>query len=529
MLSFRKASEKEVVVQTNFTSNASELKFEFEKVLDGNAKQCEVHNALSTSIIQDVVSGYNCTLYLYGSHGSGRNHTMFGDKNSIATAIDSLPSIKSKGLHMDDSYDFGIIPRMAIKLFDYLKIVASNHTVRVSYLEILNDELTDLLGNVGARSGLLKVYENVKGQVIVNGLTELAVGSALDLLNVLQMGQDRLESHINSKQSHTILTLNVQLKEIPKHCDAVDDSIKFSRLSFVQLASTENSAAKLRAKAVQSLASFNRVVQALIDKQSHIPYRDSKLTRIMQESLGGNTKTSIIATVAPAMNSIEETIQTFELMARIKCIYNKPRINEILSKSITINEVTGEISQLMRDIEANKNKEGILLNDEEYYETRNQLELGRSDLRRRLHELNELEKEYESVDDKYSDADSNLCALSKKVALLRQMKEMQDQQLKNVKVANVERDAIIAKHIQTEQSLTEQLHYVQESITSISSDVSKLHGTIDVRRTVDKDLDAMSNDFFSEMQLLMGNMCEYSRNNEKVFLTIAGTHRAIQG
>lgn len=513
----RALSKQELIVHSNVISNATELKFELNQVFDEGAKQCEIYNAIAAPIIQDVIQGYNCTLFSYGASGTVQNFTMIG-KDAISSSVSPRTNA-------------GIIPRALNHLFDSLKTSAISYTVRVSYLEIFNDELIDLLQcyNTSTAGSMLKIFENVKNQVIINGLTEIAIQTPIEALSALQTGQSRLKNHLHSANSYTIFSLNVQLKEKPKNCIVENDLLKFSKLNFVQLISAENSMSKGRAKSVQSLASFNRVVQALIDKQSHIPYRDSKLTRIMQESLGGNAKTSFIATIAPESDSIEEIIQTLELMGRIKCISNQPRINERLNKNIMLNDVASEITQLRRDIEATITQDGISMSYEVYDEQRNFLDATRSDILRNRFELQLLNNELENLNNNYSDSDSNLCILSKKLSLLHRMKDIQHEQLNAVVMVNQQKDKFITKLVATEEKLTKQSIQLIEIVDEQTNDASLLCDSIAHRKALDDDLVNTFNIFYSDLDTQLKNLSKYMVNNNKVFQSMIAVHKANIG
>lgn len=528
-ISIRASSKQELIVHSNVASNANELRFEFNQIFDEDAKQCEIYNAVSAPIIQNVIQGYNCTLYSYGASGTGQNYTMIG-RDAISSSVTTLPTVLPN-TPMNDVLDAGIIPRTLNNLFDSLKTSAISYTVRVSYLEIFNDELIDLLQcyDTSTTGSTLKIFENVKNQVIINGLTEVSVQTSIEALSALQTGLSRLKNHLHSVNSYTIFTLNVQLKEKPKNCIVQNDLLKFSKLNFVQLISAENSISKGRAKSVQSLASFNRVVQALIDKQSHIPYRDSKLTRIMQESLGGNAKTSFIATIATDSNSIEETIQTLELMGRIKCVSNQPRINERLNKNIMLNDVANEIIQLRRDIEATISQDGISMSYEVYDEQRNLIDVTRSDILRNRFELQVLNDELENLNNNYADSDSNLCILSKKLSLLHRMKDIQNKQLNAVDMVNQQKDDCITTVAATEEKLTEQSNQLIETVDEQTNDVSLLCDSVARRKALDDDLVNTFNNFQSDLDIQLKNLSKYMMNNNKVFQSMIVVHKGNIG
>lgn len=263
--------------------------FTFSEVFDEKSHDADVFDAMLRPIVNDVLQGYNCTLFAYGSTGSGKTHTMIGDRCTQSA---------------------GMVPRTIDEIFSRLNGMDVEYTVRISYLEIFNEELIDLFAATD-NGAVLKIYENAKGQVQVNGLTEIAARTATDACDALHGGQAKMKNGTKSLRSHSIITIMVYIKEKPKRrsIDANVELLKFSKFSLVELAGSESayksgSDHSVRLKVNQSLVSFNRVVQALIAKSTHIPYRDSKMTRILQESLGGNSKTSFIATIAPGTSHL---------------------------------------------------------------------------------------------------------------------------------------------------------------------------------------------------------------------------------
>lgn len=157
-----------------------------------------------------------------------------------------------------------------------------------------------------------------------------------------------------SSRSHSIFSITIHIKEsTPDGADL----LKVGKLNLVDLAGSENvgrsGAVKGRAREAgninQSLLTLGRVITALVDRHPHVPYRDSKLTRLLQESLGGRNKTCIIATVTPASNSFEETASTLDYAYRAKSIKNRPTVNQMIAKHVLLKEYTGEIAKLKRN------------------------------------------------------------------------------------------------------------------------------------------------------------------------------------
>ncbi|KAG0716666.1 Kinesin-like protein KIF11 [Chionoecetes opilio] len=217
----------------------------------------------------------------------------------------------------------GIIPRCVNHLFDELRMQKVEFTMRVSFLELYNEELFDLLSAHDDMSKL-RLYEDAakKGSCIIQGLEEVLVRSKTDVYAIMQKGSTKRQTaatlmNAHSSRSHTVFTVTLHMKE--NTMDG-DELLKTGKLHLVDLAGSENigrsGAVDKRAREAgninMSLLTLGRVIKALVEKAPHIPYRESKLTRLLQDALGGRTKTSVIATVSPASVNQEETLSTLD-------------------------------------------------------------------------------------------------------------------------------------------------------------------------------------------------------------------------
>lgn len=237
----------------------------------------------------------------------------------------------------------GIVPRALNHLFDELRMMEVEYAMRVSYLELYNEELCDLLSTDDTSK--IRIFDDAskKGSVIVHGLEEIPVRNKDDVYKLLAKGQERRKTaatlmNAQSSRSHTVFSILVHIKE--NNPDG-EEMLKIGKLNLVDLAGSENISKAGNEKGIrtretvninQSLLTLGRVITALVERTPHIPYRESKLTRLLQESLGGRTKTSIIATISPGHKDIEETLSTLDYAHRAKNIQNKPEINQRLTK-----------------------------------------------------------------------------------------------------------------------------------------------------------------------------------------------------
>jgi kinesin family member 11 len=344
--------------------------YTYDHVFGPECGQGEVYEGVVEPIVDEVLQGYNCTVFAYGQTGTGKTHTMEGrrDDDVLCMAERRLPE------------NAGIIPRSVKQIFDHLRSITDEHTVRVSHLELYNEQLSDLLGPdvdpAAAADAGLRVYDDQTKGTFVQGLDEVLVRSEEEIFAVLDKSANKrrtAETLMNkySSRSHSVFSITIHIKEsTPDGADL----LKVGKLNLVDLAGSENvgrsGAVRGRAREAgninQSLLTLGRVITALVEKHPHVPYRDSKLTRLLQESLGGRNKTCIIATVTPAGSSTEETHSTLDYAHRAKSIKNRPTVNQMIAKHVLLKEYTEEIAKIKRELEASRTKNGIFLPPDEY-------------------------------------------------------------------------------------------------------------------------------------------------------------------
>lgn len=313
-----------------------------------------------------MLSGYNCTIFAYGQTGTGKTYTMSGDMNDTF------------GMLSDAA---GIIPRALHALFSKLDLDDAESSVKCSFIELYNEELRDLISR--DENAKLKIYDDntsKKGHssTIVQGMEESHIKSATEGIKLLQAGSHKRQVAATkcndlSSRSHTVFTVTAYVKRTAENGE---DYISAGKLNLVDLAGSENiqrsGAENKRAAEAglinKSLLTLGRVINALVDRSSHIPYRESKLTRLLQDSLGGRTKTCIIATVSPAKSNLEETISTLDYAFRAKNIRNKPQVNQMINKKTLLKEFTFEIERLKSELIATRQRNGVYLSNENYEE-----------------------------------------------------------------------------------------------------------------------------------------------------------------
>ncbi|KOG99888.1 kinesin motor protein CIN8 [Saccharomyces eubayanus] len=237
--------------------------------------------------------------------------------------------------------------------------------------------------------------------IYIQNLQEFHITNAMEGLNLLQRGLKHRQvasTKMNdfSSRSHTIFTITLYKKH-------QDELFRISKMNLVDLAGSENinrsGALNQRAKEAgsinQSLLTLGRVINALADKSGHIPFRESKLTRLLQDSLGGNTKTALIATISPAKVTSEETCSTLEYASKAKNIKNKPQLGAFIMKDILVKNITMELAKIKSDLLSTKSKEGIYMS-QDHYKNLN------SDLESYKNEVQECKRDIESLSSKNS-------------------------------------------------------------------------------------------------------------------------------
>ncbi|KAK4680758.1 Kinesin-related motor protein [Podospora pseudoanserina] len=355
------------IVELSMGPNAvSNKTYNFDHVFSQAADQVMVFEDVVKPILDEMMSGYNCTIFAYGQTGTGKTYTMSGDMT------------ETMGMLSDNA---GIIPRVLQALFAKLELEEKDHCVRCSFIELYNEELRDLLGT--DESTKLKIYDDnsKKGHstTMVQGMEERHILSATDGLKWLQEGSLKRQVAATkcndlSSRSHTVFTITLYAKR--QTGENGDDYLMAGKLNLVDLAGSENiqrsGAENKRAAEAglinKSLLTLGRVINALVDRSPHIPYRESKLTRLLQDSLGGRTKTCIIATISPAKVNLEETISTLDYAFRAKNIRNKPQLNALINKKTLLRDFTTEIERLKGELIATRQRNGVYLSNDAYEE-----------------------------------------------------------------------------------------------------------------------------------------------------------------
>ncbi|XP_048366026.1 centromere-associated protein E isoform X4 [Sphaerodactylus townsendi] len=340
------AGDKETVVWKSEKFSISQVDgtkfFTFDRVFHAEESTSTVYKEVADPIIKSAVQGYNGTIFAYGQTASGKTYTMLGTESSP-----------------------GILP-MAIE--DVFKTICSipdrEFLLRISYMEIHNETIKDLLCSNITKKKPLIIREDISRTIYVEDLIEEVVVSPEEVMRWLQKGEKsrhygETKMNARSSRSHTIFRMIIESKERDSSSSNCDGAVMVSHLNLVDLAGSERASQtgtdgirfKEGCNINRSLLTLGQVIKKLCDDQSggFINYRDSKLTRILQNSLGGNAKTVIICTVTPV--SLEETLSTLQFASTAKKMKNSPKVNEVLDDDALLKRYRREIEDLKRRLE----------------------------------------------------------------------------------------------------------------------------------------------------------------------------------
>ncbi|CAA7052987.1 unnamed protein product [Microthlaspi erraticum] len=330
-----------------------ETRFLFDHVACETIDQETLFRVAGLPMVENCLSGYNSCIFAYGQTGSGKTYTMLGEVGN---------------LQVKPSPNRGMMPRIFEFLFARIQAEEESrrderlkYNCKCSFLEIYNEQITDLLE---PSSTNLQLREDIKSGVYVENLTECEVESVQDILGLITQGSlNRKVGATNmnreSSRSHSVFTCVIESRW---EKDSTTN-MRFARLNLVDLAGSERQKTsgaegdrlKEAANINKSLSTLGHVIMVLVDvangKPRHIPYRDSRLTFLLQDSLGGNSKTMIIANASPSVSCAAETLNTLKFAQRAKLIQNNAVVNE---------DFNGDVLELRRQIRLLKEELSLL-------------------------------------------------------------------------------------------------------------------------------------------------------------------------
>ncbi|XP_006111578.1 kinesin-like protein KIF18A isoform X2 [Pelodiscus sinensis] len=323
-----------------------DLKFVFDAVFDENSSQSEVFEHTTKTVLDGFLNGYNCTVLAYGATGAGKTYTMLGSPKEP-----------------------GVMYLTMMDLYNCMDQIKEDKlcTVAVSYLEVYNEQIRDLLVN----SGPLAVREDTQKGVVVQGLTLHQPKCAEEILQMLDYGNKNRTQHptdVNASSSRSHAVFQIYLRQQDKTA-SISQNVRIAKMSLIDLAGSERASvtnskgARFRegTNINRSLLALGNVINALADpksKKQHIPYRNSKLTRLLKDSLGGNCRTIMIAAVSPSSMFYDDTYNTLKYANRAKDIKSSLKSNVVsldshISQYVKIcNEQKKEIIMLKEKLRA---------------------------------------------------------------------------------------------------------------------------------------------------------------------------------
>ncbi|KAJ6750067.1 hypothetical protein OIU85_000674 [Salix viminalis] len=451
--------------------------FSFDKVFGPTSQQKELFDEAISPIVNEVLEGYNCTIFAYGQTGTGKTYTMEGGRVGVVESGE-FPR------------DVGIIPRAVQQIFDVLEARDEDYSMKVTFLELYNEDIMDLLAPDESLNGPddksrkpIALMEDGRGGVFIRGLEQEVVCTADRIYKILEKGSAKRHTadsllNMQSSRSHTIFSITIHVKESSSNGEEL---MKCGKLNLVDLAGSENvvrsGAKEGRVREAgeinKSLLTLGRVINALVEHSGHVPYRDSKLTRLLRDSLGGNTKTCIIATVSPSIHSLEETLNTLDYAHRAKKIKNRPEVNQ-------------RIERLRQEIYDEREKNGI-------YTPHDRFQIEEAERKALVEQIKNMEFDLVFKDkelmglQKLHDTQQTLTAeLSEKLQMTQKDLEKTQNTLLEIEGRNrkanatiKEKEHLISHLLQSEKSLTKQASELLEELEHATSEASNLFSKLE--------------------------------------------------
>lgn len=505
--------QREVAVSQSIAGKHIDRVFTFDKVFGPSAQQRDLYDQAVIPIVNEVLEGFNCTIFAYGQTGTGKTYTMEGEcKRTKSGPNGELPP------------EAGVIPRAVKQIFDTLESQNAEYSVKVTFIELYNEEITDLLAPEelsrvacdDKQKKQLPLMEDGKGGVLVRGIEEEIVTSATEIFTLLERGSSKrrtAETLLNkqSSRSHSLFSITIHIKEATPEGEEL---IKCGKLNLVDLAGSENisrsGAREGRAREAgeinKSLLTLGRVINALVEHLGHIPYRDSKLTRLLRDSLGGRTKTCIIATVSPAVHCLEETLSTLDYAHRAKNIKNKPEVNQKMMKSTLIKDLYGEIDRLKAEVYAAREKNGVYIPKERYYQEESERKAMADQIEQMGVTIENHQKQFEELQEKYDsqvqqcfELSSKLNATEKDLDHTSKVLANTKEELKKCQYSIKERDFIISEQRKAENALAHQACVLRADLEKSLQENALLFSKIDREDKLNADNKSVVNNFLTEL------------------------------
>jgi len=452
------------------TKDFEKRTFTFDSVIAPDTPQKDIFDLVAKPVVDRVLEGYNGTIFAYGQTGTGKTFTMVGEK--------FIPE------------KYGIIPRSLEYIFHKSK---GAYDISISFIQIYMEIIQDLLepGNAG-----IKIREDAAQGVFITGVSWIPAGSVEQCMNISSIGEKNravaltaLNAH--SSRSHAVLMIKVERK-LAADILSLDNPLEGHTTSILYLVDLAGSERVKKTKATAnrldeakkinfSLSALGNCIHALTDSNTkHIPYRDSKLTRLLQDSLGGNAKTSMVVNIGPSKKHLDETLSSLKFGKRAMNVQNKPRINKktdykllcielqkaLVEKGELLNAAEVNVKKLSAMLRVDKNalQENYFINNKQ---PENEIEQLKEALRRKDHEHKMV---LEDIDKMMAEQEVNMNRRNEELNLKNEKKDKEIQRLRKELKDILE--------LQPNQNIVKEL---QDTIEECKGQISEAMETIQAR------------------------------------------------
>ncbi|KAF9974515.1 kinesin motor protein cin8 [Actinomortierella ambigua] len=490
---------KQVQVPSSLGERAPSRTYTFDRVFMDSDQMC-IYKEVVTPILDEVLLGYNCTIFAYGQTGTGKTYTMEGDLSHVLIHQQQQERMMGLGMGMGMgdrlSSEAGIIPRTLYNLFDMLETKQTEYSVRISFLELYNEEVKDLLAVDDDRKEI-KIFDvtSRKGGPLVQGLDEIAILDARQGIEALKRGSLKrtvaaTKSNEKSSRSHSIFSITVHIKEL---ADDGEELLKIGKMNLVDLAGSENIArsgaesvqAREAGRINQSLLTLGRVINSLVERSQHIPYR----------------------------SCLEETISTLNYASRAKSIKNTPEINQRMTKKTLIKEYLLEIDRLKADLQATREKNGVWLRPEEYERLKDESQSDRDMVSEVSKQLERTQKELRRVEEQFTSNLELLSVAEEKLTLAQHEIEAKNAALEQLEkeIATtkqlLEEEIVLRKaHAETEKELNAIAMGLRSTLSASVKDIHGLHEKLDRTTAVERENRSAFREFQEHLQGLSSEL-----------------------
>ncbi|KAL7747791.1 Kinesin- motor protein [Sorochytrium milnesiophthora] len=481
---------KELQIWQKPNEHTSFKTYTFDRVFGPEATQDTVYEDVAAPTLHEVLARYNCIIFAYGQTGTEGSLQM---ENGTYSA------------------QAGLVPRVLFKLFEALELQDVESSVKISCIELYNEELRDLLSPNDTK---LQIRDGAQKGLVV-GLEEVSVESASDSIAVLQRGSLKRQiaaTSFNEKSSrfHCLFMITVRIREMTSEGEEV---LKIGKLNLVDLAGSEHlgrsGAENMRAREASDI---NKTLLAL--------------GRVINALFGGSTKTCIIATVSPARCNFDETMSTLDYAHRAKNIRNKPQINQRMPKKVAIKEYVHEIEKLKQDLQSARDKNGIILSPERYKELTEDCEAVQTQMVQMRNDVEEREEQMRQQQEVY---DRNMQLFEHAKVSLQSTKAQLTEPTEQLRIAETsleEHKVVNQAHAQHEASLNGVIRGLIATLTSTTTDVEQLHAKIDRKTQIQQDNKQTVTEYKDHLVKQLGSLENALRKFEEIQ---QGIGQSLQG